>query len=267
MPPCVTGRRSARRRTVTSVVSRIGIASTSSGRSVDRRNGRPGGRPARREPERGEHEAEHLAAPVAHEDVGAAAGAEVEREEAETREREREREDEHEVVLVHRRRVYREVEARHGRERRREAVHVVQQVERVRDPHEPESATMTPRTSFVTSSTRRPAAIAIPAAPNWTASLDSGLRWRTSSITRDEQDPGSGEDARELPGRIDGADGDRERRPCGEAGGDSHAAEGQHQAVVQRSPVGTTTSRRATVGDHHRPSPAAARPPPPGLRR
>ena len=50
-------------------------------------------------------------------------------------------------------------------------------------PTSQKSATTTPRTSFVTSSTRSPAAIAIPAAPNWTASLASGLRWRTSSIT------------------------------------------------------------------------------------
>ena len=82
------------------------------------------------------------------------------------REREREREDEHEVVVVHRRRVDREVAAGDRRERRREAVHVVEQVERVRDPDEPDERDATPITSFPISSTRSPAAIAIPAAEN-----------------------------------------------------------------------------------------------------
>ena len=71
MPPCVTGRRSSVRRTVTSVVSRIGIASTSSG-SSDVASVVPAVVQLEASAERGEPEADHLAAGVAHEDDGAA---------------------------------------------------------------------------------------------------------------------------------------------------------------------------------------------------
>ena len=65
----------------------------------------------------------------------------------------------------------------------------------------------------------------------------------------DEQDPGPGEDPRELPGCIDGADGHRERRPRGEAGGDADAAEGGRHAVV---PALTGGDRDEPPGDGRR---------------
>ena len=135
MPPCVTGRRSASLLTVTSVVSRMGIASTRSGSSMVA-TVVPAARPARREAERGEEEPEQLAPRVPHEHLRTAR-TEVERKEAEAGEREGEREHEDEVVLVDGRGVDREVEARHRRERRGEAVHVVEEVEGVRDADEP----------------------------------------------------------------------------------------------------------------------------------
>ena len=137
MPPWVTGLRSASRRTVTSVVSRIGIASTSSGSRIvatvapvvvqlDARASAASRNPSSWLP----------ASPM--KTRAPPAGRRLNGRKPSAGEGEREREDEHEVVLVHRRRVDREVDARDRRERRGEAVHVVEQVERVRDPDEPE---------------------------------------------------------------------------------------------------------------------------------
>ncbi len=67
---------------MTSAVSRIGTASTSSGR-IKRRDRRLRHLPARRQPERGEREPDHLTARVAHEHGGRLARPEVEGEEAE----------------------------------------------------------------------------------------------------------------------------------------------------------------------------------------
>jgi hypothetical protein len=121
---------------VTSVVSRIGTASTRIGSS----SVATGDRPARRQPERGECEAEHLTAAITHEDGGRAVQAQVVREEAEAREADAEREHGNRVARVHGERVNCKERTGDSSERRCEPVHVVQQVERVRHSDEPEEA-------------------------------------------------------------------------------------------------------------------------------
>ena len=162
---------------MTSVVSRIGIASTSSGSSIVA-TVVPAVVQLAASPSAASTKPSTWLPGVAHEDGGAAPGAQVERQEAEAGEAEREREHEHEVVLVHASAASTaKYGARDGRERRREPVHVVEQVEGVRDPDEPDEGDDDPRcTSFAISSTRRPAAITIPAAANWATSFAIGLR-------------------------------------------------------------------------------------------
>ena len=231
-PPCVTGRRSTRRTTVTSVVSRIGIASTSRG-SEHRRDRRPGGRPARGERERGEQEPEQLAARVAHEDPRPVGRPEVERQEAGAREREREGEDEDELVLVHGRRVDREVDARDRRERRREPVHVVEQVEGVRDPHEPEERDRDAEHVVLDEldpQARRDR-------DRRRADLRRELRERAQvpdvvDQPGGEDEPRPGEDPGELPGRFEGADGERQEDAGRDSGRDGDPAERRRRAVV-----------------------------------
>ena len=232
VPPWVTGRRSASRRTVTSVVSRIGIASTRSGSSIvaTRRSRR---RPAGREAERAEQEAEQLAAAVAHEDARPVARPQVEREEAEAGEGQREREDEDEVVRMRRRRVDREVEACDGRERRRQAVHVVEQVEGVGDPHEPEDGDRDAQHVVRHELDPQAGRDRDPGGRD----LRCELRQRAQMADVvddpcDEEQPASGQDPGELPRRLHGTDGDRERDAGGEPAGDADAAERRRGALV-----------------------------------
>ena len=138
-PPCVTGRFSTSRAIVTSVVSRIGIASTRSGRRIvatvvpatvqlAARASEASANPITRLPE----SPMKTAAPRRGLRLNGRKPAHASPRASD--------EGEDRVVLVLRDRVDREVRTRDDRERRREAVHVVEQVERVRDPDEPEEA-------------------------------------------------------------------------------------------------------------------------------
>ena len=122
---------------MTSVVSRIGTARISSGRSsvatvvpatfqLDARPSAASAKPSTWLPE----------SPM--KIAAGCPGRRLNGRKAEAREAEREREHEHEIVAVDGRRVDREIGAGDRRERRGEAVHVVEQVEGVRDPDEPE---------------------------------------------------------------------------------------------------------------------------------
>ena len=62
------------------------------------------------------------------------------------------------------------------------------------------TATIVASRSFPISSTRRPAAIAMPAAANCATSFASGLRCRTSSTSPAAKERSAGEDSRELRG-------------------------------------------------------------------
>ena len=175
------------------------------------RHRRPRRGPARRQAERREEEPQELAPRVAHEHLRAAR-TEVEGKEAEACEREREREHEDEVVLVDRRRVDREVEARHRRERRGEAVHVVEEVERVRDADEPEERD--DDTEDVVRDELDPQARSD--RDRRGSELGDELRDR-AQVTHvvdepgREDDPAACQDPGELPRRIQGADRDGQR--------------------------------------------------------
>ena len=211
-PPSVTGRFSRRRITVTSVVSRIGTASTSSGSSIVA-TVVPAVVQLAARPERGEHEAEHLAARVAHEHGRALARSQIEGQEAEAREAERECEHEDDVVLVGRGGVDREVAARDRRERRGEPVHVVEQVEGVGDADEPHDRD-DGRDRAV------PDQLHAEAGCNGDARRrelggELGERAQVADVVHqpgDEEDRAAREDAEQLTGRVDRADGERAGR-------------------------------------------------------
>ena len=100
-------------------------------------------------------------------------------------------------------------------------------------PTSQKSAIATPRRSFPTSSTRRPAAIASPAAANCAASFVSGLRWRRSSTSPARKTtavppriPASSH------GRLHRADRERQQDAGGDADGDRDPAEGGRRPVV-----------------------------------
>ena len=100
-------------------------------------------------------------------------------------------------------------------------------------PTSQKRAIATPSTSFSTSSTRRPAAIAMAAAPNCAASFASGLRWRMSSTSPATKTSAvAGEDPGELPGRFERADGERQEDAGGDSGRDGDPAEGRRRMVV-----------------------------------
>ena len=243
MPPCVTGRRSSVRRTVTSVVSRIGIASTSSGSRtlvsvapavvqleasasdaspkpitwlpespMNTAAGRPGRRLNGRKPTH--------APPSASATTSA------------------------EVSLVGRDRVDGEHRARDGGERGREPVHVVEQVEGVRDPDQPEQAERDgehvradelDRQARCEHDARR-------------GELRRQLRERGQGVevveqAGDEEDRAAGEDAAELGAPVDDADGERRADTRHEPGEDADPAEHRRRPSCQRAPEGSATSR------------------------
>ena len=120
-------------------------------------------------------------------------------------------------------------------------------------PTSQKTAIATPSTSFVTSSTRRPAAIAIPAAAICAASFASGLRWRTSSTTPATK-------SSPHPARIPASSHDASTAPTAIASA-TPAASPQAMPTppnvgvarsCQRSPVGCATSLDAAEGARRR---------------
>jgi len=97
------------------------------------------------------------------------------------------------------------------------------------------SAIATPRTSFETSSTRRPAAITIAAAPNCATSFAIGLRCHVVEETGEEDEPAAGEDPGEQPGRVDDARRDGEPDAREQPDWDPDPTEERRRAVVPAS--------------------------------
>ena len=117
-------------------------------------------------------------------------------------------------------------------------------------PTSQKSAIATPRTSFVTSSTRRPAAIAIPAAANWRRASQRAQVADVVDEPGDEEDP--------APARIPASSQDGSTAPTatasadagGEPGRDADAAERRRRAVV---PALAGRGRRgAPIGERSR---------------
>ena len=218
-------------------------------RQQHRGDRRAGGRPARGERQRGEQEPEQLAARVAHERARAAGRPEVEGQEAGAREGEREREDEHEIVLVHRRRVDREVDARDRGERRGQAVHVVEQVERVRDADEPEERDRDAEHVVLDELDAQARGDRDPGG----GELRGELRQRAQVAdvveqAGDEDDRAAGEDSRRAPrSRSTAPTRSASSTPAATPSGDRNAAERRCRAVVP-----TLAGRLGDEGDGRR---------------
>ena len=213
-------------------MSRIGISQHEQ-RQHDARHGCAGGGPARRERERGEAEADHLAAGVAHEDPGAAAGTQVEREEAEAGAAERERDHERELARVLVERGDREDGAGDRRERRGEAVHVVEQVEGVRDPDEPDEPEHSREHVVADDLDRQPGG----EDEGRGRELGRQLRDRLQRVdvvdeAGDEEDRAAAEDPEQLAAGVGRADRDGCADPGDEAEEDPDAAEDGSRASV-----------------------------------
>ena len=126
-------------------------------------------------------------------------------------------------------------------------------------PTSQKSAIATPSTSFSTSSTRRPAAIAIDAAPTCAASFANGLRWRMSSTSPAAK-------TSPVPARIPASCQVGSRAPTASARRTpavTPAAMATPPNVgvarsCQRSPLGSATSREATAGARSRAHRASA---------
>ena len=232
MPPWVTGRRSIVRRTVTSVVSRIGIASTSSGSTMlvsvapavvqldaSASEARP--KPITWLPE----------SPM--KTPGAAAGPQVEGKEAEAGAAERERDDERELARVLVERGDREDGAGHRRERRGEAVHVVEQVERVRDPDEPDEPDRRREQVVADDLDRQPGC----QDESRRRELRRQLRDRLQRVdvvdeAGDEEDRAAAEDPEQLAARVGCSDRDRRADSRHEAEEDADPAEDGRRASM-----------------------------------
>ena len=194
---------------------------------------RAGGRPARGERERGEAEADHLAAGVAHEDPGTAAGPQVEREKAEAGAAERERDHETELARVLVERGDREDRAGDGRERGREAVHVVEQVERVRDPDQPDEPEHRREHVVADDLDRQPGGEDDGRGGELGRQLrDRPEREDVVDETGDEQDRAAAEDPEQLAARVGRADRDGGADARHEAEEDPDAAEDGRRARV-----------------------------------
>ena len=232
MPPCVTGRRSSVRRTVTSVVSRIGIASTSSGSrtlvsvapavvQLDASASAASPKPITWLPESPMKTAARFRGP------------QVEGQEADTRAAERERDDEAELARVAGDRVDREDGARDRGERRGQAVHVVEQVEGVRDPDEPHQAERG-REQVVGDDLD-----CEPGDEHEAGRRELGreLRDRLQRVEvvgepGEEEDRAAGDDPAELAARVDRADRERGADSGDEPREDADAAEDGRRALV-----------------------------------
>ena len=126
-------------------------------------------------------------------------------------------------------------------------------------PTSQKTAITMPSTSFETSSTRRPAAIAIPAAANWAASF--ATRRQVPDVVdepRGEEQGAAGEDPGEQPRRLDRTDGEREDDAGREAARDPDAAERRRGAVVPALAGRVATRRDAAVGARRRTQRASA---------
>ena len=231
-PPCVTGRFSTRRAIVTSVVSRIGIASTSSGRRIVATVVPATVQLAASASDASPNPISWLPeSPM--KTTAPRRGRRLYGQEAETREAEREREGEDDLVLVLGQRVDREVGAGDDREGRCEAVHVVEEVERVRDAHEPEEADR-PREDVVADD------LDVQAAREHDDRRDDlrgELRDRAQppdvvDQPGDEDDRDAGEDPAELARPVDDTRRERDQHARREPGEDPDPAERRRRLLV-----------------------------------
>src|SRR5688572_1276491 len=120
-------------------------------------------------------------------------------------------------------------------------------------PTSQKKAITIPSTSFVTSSTRSPAAIAIPAAANWAASFATGLIGRTSStspattrIAPPAMIPASSHDASSAPTRT------ATTAPAASPAAIPTPPNVGVMRPCRRVPVGCATSRPPTDGERRR---------------
>ena len=197
---------------------------------------RPGRCPAGGERERGEPETDHLAAGVAHEDNGLAAGSQVEGEEADARAAERERDDDRELARVPRDRIHGEHGAGDRRERRGQPIHVVEQVERVRDPDQPDDAEDGGEQVRVDDLDGQPRSEDDSCGGELRRELrDRGEREEVVDETGDEEHGATSEDPRELAACV-GAEQDRRADACHQPEEDPDSPEHGRRALVPALP-------------------------------
>ena len=224
-PPWWIGLPSTRRTAVTSAVSRIGIASTSSGMMsvaiVDSATFQLVARPS-----------EASVNPITWlpespmKTAAGLPGTEVEREEAGHGERERERDHQQEVVVVDPDGIDREEQRGDHGKAPGEAVHVVEEVEGVRDRHEPQEAERRGGDVVLDDLDADARCEHDARRGELPDELDGrGQRAEVVDQAEREDDRGAARDARELPCRLDGAGNDARADPRQQAEEDADAAE------------------------------------------